>query len=197
MLSAWDIKGKEHHWYRHNGDSDCCPLSLPQSNTVYTMIQLMCKIIWRYRTYTWPVRCILSRAWMRLSIFSQFSIIQYVGLCVFSLPISLEMSERIYTLSYHHQIGSMNYYALLKGKVMKQWCALYVSPYSYDLSHITGIGGIWKLRFRMWETSFEHGAHSITHCLLPRRGYRNLSAPNIAIPGLGFGHTWYFDAVFG
>ena len=27
--SAWDIKTKERHWWRHNGDSDRRPLSLP------------------------------------------------------------------------------------------------------------------------------------------------------------------------
>ena len=50
--------------------------------------------------------------WVRFTIYSPISIIQYtcMGLCVFSLPISLVMIERIYTLSYcHHQIGSMNY----------------------------------------------------------------------------------------
>ena len=37
--------------------------------------------------------------WVRLTIFSQLSIIQYVGLCVFSLPIiSFVMVERIYML---------------------------------------------------------------------------------------------------
>ena len=62
-----------------------------------------------------PVRYILSCVWVRLSIFSQLSIIQYMGLCVFGLPISLVMIERIYTLSYyHHQIGSMNYYPLFR-----------------------------------------------------------------------------------
>ena len=62
-----------------------------------------------------PVRYILSSVWIRLSIFSQLSIIQYMGLCVFSLPISLAMIERIYTLSYHHhQIGSMTYYPLFR-----------------------------------------------------------------------------------
>ena len=45
-----------------------------------------------------PVRYILSSVWVKLSIFSQLSIIQYVGLCVFSLPISLVMLERIYIL---------------------------------------------------------------------------------------------------
>ena len=45
-----------------------------------------------------PVRYILSSVWARLSIFSPLSIIQYVGLYVFSLPISLVMIERIYIL---------------------------------------------------------------------------------------------------
>ena len=43
-----------------------------------------------------PVRYILSSVWVRLSIFSPLSIIQYVGLYVFSLPISVVMIERIY-----------------------------------------------------------------------------------------------------
>ena len=41
---------------------------------------------------------ILSSVWLRLSIFSPLSIIQYVGLYVFSLPISLVMIEIIYIL---------------------------------------------------------------------------------------------------
>ena len=41
---------------------------------------------------------IICRVWVRLSIFSQLSIIQYMGLCVFSLPISFVMIERIYML---------------------------------------------------------------------------------------------------
>ena len=42
------------------------------------------------------LRYILSSVWVRLSIFSPLSIIQYVELYVFSLPISLVMIERIY-----------------------------------------------------------------------------------------------------
>ena len=62
--------------------------------------------------YKMPDSYILSSVWVRLSIFSQLSI---MGLSVFSLPISLVMIERIYTLSYyHHQIGSMNYYPLFR-----------------------------------------------------------------------------------
>ena len=54
--------------------------------------------IWRHWTYKMPVRYNLSSVWVRLSIFSQLSIIQYVGLCVFNLPISFVMIARIYIL---------------------------------------------------------------------------------------------------
>ena len=40
--------------------------------------------IWRHWTYKMPVRYNLSSVWVRLSIFSQLSIIQYVG-CVYSI----------------------------------------------------------------------------------------------------------------
>ena len=65
---------------------------------VYNIISSssLCKLIWRHWTYKMPVRYILSSVWVRLSIFSQLSIIQYMGLCVFSLPISLVLIERIY-----------------------------------------------------------------------------------------------------
>ena len=54
--------------------------------------------IWRHWTYKMPVRYNLSSMWVRLSIFSQLSIIQYVGLCGFSLPIFFVMIESIYIL---------------------------------------------------------------------------------------------------
>ena len=54
--------------------------------------------IWRHWTYKMPARCNFWSVWVRLSIFSQLSIIQYVGLCVFSLPVSFVMIERIYIL---------------------------------------------------------------------------------------------------
>ena len=78
------------------------------------------KLIWGHWTYGMPVRYISSSVWIKLSIFSLLSIIQYMGLCVFSLPISLVMIERICTSSYnHHQIGSMNYYPLFKVRSCK------------------------------------------------------------------------------
>ena len=63
----------------------------------YTIsLSLLCKIICRHWTYKMPVRYMLSSVWVRLSIFSPLSIIQCVGLYVFSWPISLVTIERIY-----------------------------------------------------------------------------------------------------
>ena len=65
----------------------------------YTIsLSSLCKLIWRHWTYKMHGRYILSSVWVWLSIFSPFSIIQYVGLYVFSLPISAVMIERIYIL---------------------------------------------------------------------------------------------------
>ena len=75
------------------------------------------KFIWRHWTYKMPVRYNLSSVWIRLSIFSQLSIMQYVGLCVFSLPISFVMIERIYMLCLIIIIKSevwTNYYPLFR-----------------------------------------------------------------------------------
>ena len=48
----------------------------------YTIsLSSFCKLIWGHWTYKIPVRYILSSAWVSLSIFSQLSIIQYMGLC--------------------------------------------------------------------------------------------------------------------
>ena len=35
--SAWAIKTKERHWWRHNGDSDHCPLSVPLRYDLVTL----------------------------------------------------------------------------------------------------------------------------------------------------------------
>ena len=83
-----------------------------------TSLSSLCKLIWRH----WTFQIYLSSVWVRLSIFSQLSIIWYMGLCVFSLPISTVMIEIIYTLSYyHHQIGSMNYYPLFRVRWLRSW----------------------------------------------------------------------------
>ena len=65
----------------------------------YTIsLSSLCKLIIRHWTYKMSVRYILSSLWVRLSIFSPLSIVHYVGLYVFSLPIFLVMIERIYIL---------------------------------------------------------------------------------------------------
>ena len=56
----------------------------------------LCKLIWRHWTYKMPVTYIFSSVWVRLIMFSPLSIIQYVGLYAFSLPIFLAMIEKIY-----------------------------------------------------------------------------------------------------
>ena len=91
---------------------DCVPEMFATSYFVTYYIYVPGTFHWSYKM---PVTYILFSVWMRLSIFFQLSIIQYMGLCVFSLPVSLVTIERIYTLSYyHHQIGSMNYYPLFR-----------------------------------------------------------------------------------
>ena len=68
---------------------------------------------WRHWTYRMHVRYNLSSVRVRLSILSQLSIIQYVGLCFQFTHFLCDDWENIYTLSYyHHQNRSMNYYPL-------------------------------------------------------------------------------------
>ena len=69
----------------------------------------------RHRTYKMPVRYNLSSVW--LSTFSQLSIIKYVGLCAFILPIPFVMIEIIYKLCLIIIIKSevwSNYYPLVR-----------------------------------------------------------------------------------
>ena len=64
--------------------------------TIHISLLSLCKLIWRHSTYKMSVRYILSSVWVRFSIFSQLSIIHYVGLCVFSSPLSLVWIGGIY-----------------------------------------------------------------------------------------------------
>ena len=82
-----------------------------------------------------PVGYVLSSVWVRLNIISQLSVIQYMELCVLSLPISLVMIERIYTVSYcHHQIGSMNYSPLFRVRSWTIVCAVSLSIFLHTVS---------------------------------------------------------------
>ena len=97
----------------------------------------LCKLIWRHWNYKMHVRYILPSVWVRLSILSQLSIIQYMGLCVFSLSISPVMIEMIYTLSYyHHQIGSMNFTRCFGlGHETMRCMSIFLLYYFWDSQH--------------------------------------------------------------
>ena len=77
----------------------------------YTIsLSSLCRLIWRHWTTKMLVRYMLPSVCLRLRQFSQLPFIQYMGLCVFSLPNSPVMMVRMCTLSYyHHQTGSINH----------------------------------------------------------------------------------------
>ena len=77
----------------------------------YTIsLSSLCRLIWRHWTTKMLVRYMMPSVCLRLRQFSQLSFIQYMGLCVFSLPNSPVMIVRMCTWSYyHHQPGSMNH----------------------------------------------------------------------------------------
>ena len=77
----------------------------------YTIsLSSLCRLIWRHWTNKMPVRYMRPSVCLRLRLLSQLSFIQYMGLCVFSLPNSPVMILGMCTLSYYHnQIGSMNH----------------------------------------------------------------------------------------
>ena len=82
----------------------------------YTIsLSSLCRHIWRHWTTKMLVRYMLPSVCLRLRQFSQLSYIQYMGLCIFSLPNSPVMIVRMCTLSYyHHQTGSMNHQPLFR-----------------------------------------------------------------------------------
>ena len=81
----------------------------------YTIsLSSLCRLIWRHWTTKMLVRYMLPSVCLRLRQLSQLSFIQYMGLCVFSLPNSPVMIVIMCTLSYHHQTGSMNQWPLFR-----------------------------------------------------------------------------------
>ena len=92
----------------------------------------LCKLIWRHWTYRMPVRYILSSVWVRLSKFSPLSIIQYVELYVFSLPISLVLIEIIYLYIF--------FIMIIKSKV-------WTITYCLGLGHETMLSAVCRIIF--------------------------------------------------
>ena len=76
----------------------------------------------------------LSSVCLRLSQLSPSYLDQYMGLCVFSLPNSLVIIVRTYSFIVSSSSSNRKYESLIivRGQVMKQQCALYVPPCSYQ-----------------------------------------------------------------
>ena len=101
----------------------------------YTIsLSSLCKLTWRNWTYKMHVRYILSSVSVRLSIFSPLSIIQYMGLYVFSLPISLVVIERIYILFL---------IIIIKSEV-------WTITHCLGLGHETMVSAVWVLYSYIW-----------------------------------------------
>ena len=60
-----------------------------------TLLSSLCRHVWRYWTSKILVRYTLSSVYLRLSKISQSSLMEYMGLCISSLHISLKMTVRM------------------------------------------------------------------------------------------------------
>ena len=93
--------------------SSCCQQNMKLSSVIHDEVMIClnvvfvclhitsshcCRHVWRHWTYKTPVMYILSSVCLRLSLFFQSSFMQYMGLCVFTLPFSLVIVMRIYVL---------------------------------------------------------------------------------------------------
>ena len=98
-----------------------------------TSLSSLCRPIWRYWTAKMLVRYSVSNVCLRLGRFSQSSFRQHMGLCVFSLPISLMITVRILVLDLIFIIKLVVWpICHCLGLGHEQWYALYVFIYSCD-----------------------------------------------------------------
>ena len=95
---------------------------------------------------------IFCRVWVRLSIFSPLSIIQYVGLYVFSLPIYVVMVERIYILCLiiiiKSEVWTITHCLGLGHETMVSTVCLsiflcYANLYSYSIENVSYVAPRW------------------------------------------------------
>ena len=97
IVAANDLTEPGHqqtlYWFHYQ---ICCLQSLFFHQRFLIIFSL--SSLWRYWTSKILIRYILSSVCLRLSQISQLSVMQYMGLCVFSLPISLMMIVRICVL---------------------------------------------------------------------------------------------------
>ena len=91
------------------------PASFVRLFADYTIsLSSLCRHICRHWTTKMLVRYMLPNVCLRLRQFSQLSFIQYIGLCVCSLPNSPVMILRMCTLVHYHQTGSMKHQPLFR-----------------------------------------------------------------------------------
>ena len=67
--------------------------------TIQHIAIIIMRIVWKHWKHQKFVRCILSNVRLRLSVFSEWSFMQYIGLCGISIPISL-LWQKIFVLHF-------------------------------------------------------------------------------------------------
>ena len=152
----------------------------------YTIsLSTLCRLIWRHWTTKMLVRYMMPSVCQRFRQFSQLSFIQYMGLCVFSLPNSPVMIVRMCTLSYHHHpTGSMNREPLFRVRswnngmrcmsyyVLISWHVTHHDPWrssTHDISSVYVYRGNLICR-KLYECCISDHSHAMTwthfpHCL--------------------------------
>ena len=91
-----------------------------------TSLSSLCRCICRYWISKILVRYILSSVCLRLIKFSQLSFMQYMGLCVFGLPISLMMIMR-------KSVLYLNIIIIIKSEVWPVCHCLRLHPWNNDM----------------------------------------------------------------
>ena len=115
-----------------------------------TSLTSSCRCIWKYWNSKMLVRYILLNVCLRLSPFYQLSFVQFMGLCVVSLPISVVMTVRISVLyliiiiksevwpichclglGHETMVGAVMYfYVLLYPVYVEEWCKKQTNDYA-------------------------------------------------------------------
>ena len=152
----------------------------------YTIsLSSLCKLIWRHWTYKMPLRYILPSVWVRLSILFPLSIIQYVRLYVFSLPISLVMIERIYilcliiiiksevwTITHCSGLGHETMVPAVCLSIFLQRANYHASTVWMELLSLSCNGisiSEYMGLFKLWQFSVTHARHNMPHLPIPMK----------------------------
>ena len=99
-----------------------------------TALSSLCRPIWRYGISKIPVRYILWSACLRWSQFSQLTLMQHMGLCVWVHCSPFLLWEHVYFILISSSIRKYDPFVIVQAKFMKQWYALYVVLYFMGIS---------------------------------------------------------------